>query len=471
MRLLLLFISALTVSSGCSNSNKLPNIIIFLVDDLGWSDLSCYGSEFYHTPHIDKLSQEGLQFTSAYTACTVCSPTRASILTGKYPARLHITDWIPGHQAVQGPKPSQKFIVPEIEQQLPLAETTLAELLKKRGYQTASVGKWHLGGEGYLPQDQGFDVNVAGNHKGSPPGYFFPYQRNNGYELAGLNQEGTEGEYLTDRLTEEARDFIINNKSNPFFLYFPHYAVHTPIQAKASLTEIYEKRVDPGYPQRNAEYAAMIHSVDQSLGRIVNLLDSLDISEHTLILFFSDNGGLEVRGDPPITRNIGIRAGKGSAYEGGIRVPLIMKWPGVIEPGRVSDQPVISNDFLPTIEEIVRIPLASESKDGISLLPLMQEATELPDRALYWHYPHYHPGGATPYSAIRAGDWKLLEFFEDGHHELYDLQKDQLEQNDLSQQFPGKVEELATKLASWREEVNAQMPTPNPEYQKNELSE
>lgn len=425
-----------------------PNFVFLLIDDLGATDLGCLGSTFYETPHLDRMAREGMKFTTAYAACTVCSPTRASILTGQYPGRLHLTDWIAGHK-----RPFAKLKVPEFHQQLPHGEVTLAEALKPLGYATASIGKWHLGGDGHLPETQGFDRNVGGTHRGQPPSYFDPY------DIPTLPNRKA-GEYLTDRLTDEAERFLEENRVRPFFLYLPHFGVHTPLQAKAELVAKYKAKAKPGEPHSNAVYAAMIESVDTSVGRLLKKLDELKLAERTVVLFFSDNGGLLSS-----TTNLGLRAGKGSAYEGGVRVPLLVRWPGSVKPGSVCATPVISVDFFPTLLELAGgKPAAEHIVDGVSLVPLLRQRG-VPNRdALYWHYPHYHPGGATPYGAVRQGNWRFVEFFEDGRSELYDLAADPLEKVNLAEKQPDKAKELQANLAAWRKAVNAQMPSPNPNH-------
>ena len=435
------------------------NVIVFLVDDLGWTDLGSYGSDLYETPNIDRLAQEGVKFTNAYAACTVCSPTRASLMTGKYPARLHLTDWIAGHVNEYG-----KLRVPDWTQYLPPEETTLAEVAKSANYATASVGKWHLGDDTiYYPQHQGFDLNVAGYYRGQPPSYFAPYVR--GEDTIPYLAEGPPGEYLTDRLTEEASRFIRQHRAEPFLLYLPYYAVHTPIQAKDSLTAYYRQKHQPGMQHFNPEYAAMIHTTDQSVGRLMQLLDSLALSERTTIIFTSDNGGLSFRGQ--VTNNAPLRAGKGSAYEGGVRVPMIVKRPQHAPQGQVSDEPVITMDVFATVADILRAPAQPSSRyqDGISLLEELQDTAAVLDRdALFWHYPHYHPGGARPYSAVRQNNFKLIEFLEDQRLELYDLEEDIGETTNLVAELPEIANELYDRLDTWRKEVDAQMPTPNPNY-------
>jgi arylsulfatase A-like enzyme len=429
-----------------------PNVVLILADDLGWTDLSCYSSDLYETPNIDRLARDGIKFTQAYSACTVCSPTRAAILTGKYPARLHVTDWIPGL-----PPENPKLLVPEWTKFLSLDEVTMARALKNAGYATASIGKWHLGGEQYYPDKHGFDINVAGTDAPAPKSYFAPYN------IATLT-EGPEGEYLTDRLGDEAVRFIEQHKEKPFFLYWPHFAVHMPIQGKQALVQKYRAKKRPGLHQTNAVYAAMIESMDESVGRVRRKLEELKLADHTIVIFASDNGGRV-----PTTSNYPLRVGKGSCYEGGTRVPLIVYWPNVTKPGSVCETPVISMDLFPTLLEIAGAPSETIHRgvDGVSLLPLLRQTGESKRDALFWHYPHYQHyqlGGTTPYGAIRAGDFKLIEFFDDMRVELYNLRDDIGEQHDLAARMPDKAAELRARLHAWRKEVGAQMPSRNPSY-------
>jgi arylsulfatase A-like enzyme len=445
-----------------------PNIVFILIDDMGWKDLGCYGSTFYETPNCDKLASQGVRFTNAYAACPVCSPTRASILTGKYPARLHLTDWLPGRADM----PSQKLLRPKFNQFLPSEETTLADALKPLGYTSASIGKWHLGGKDYYPEKHGFDLNIGGNERGSPPTYFYPYKGKNGVGVPGL-EDGAEGEYLTDRLTDEAVKFIAANKDRPFFLYFAHYAVHIPLEAKKDVVEKYRAKGKPGDEQNNPIYGAMVESVDDSVGRVLKELDDLKIADRTIVFFMSDNGGLSVKegANTPSTSNAPLRAGKGYLYEGGVREPMMVRWPGVAKPG-VCDAPVCSIDFYPTIVEMVGAPVGARSGDraptravdGVSLAPLLRGEGEPKRDALYWHYPHYSNQGGRPSGAVRQGDFKLIEFYEDGKLELYNLKEDIGEQHDSAEKMPEKTKELHGMLKAWRTAVDAQMPTANPDY-------
>jgi arylsulfatase A-like enzyme len=428
-----------------------------LVDDMGWTDIGCGGSKYYETPNIDQLAKDGMRFTDAYSACTVCSPTRAAILTGKSPARLQITDWIAGHE-----RPFARLTIPEWTKYLPLEEETLAEKLKAKGYATASIGKWHLGGPAFYPEKQGFDVNIGGTDRGSPPSYFSPYG------IATLS-DGPKGEFLTDRLTSEAINFMEENKEKPFFIYLPHYAVHTPIQAKPEVVAKYQKKA-PSRGHSDPVYAALVESVDDSVGRLRAALEKLALRENTLFIFTSDNGGLShlvnakgwSRGP---TDNSPARLGKGSAYDGGVRVPFIAVWPEVIPQGEKCDVPVISYDVLPTVLAAVSgTEVKSQGIDGESLMPLLTQKDLIKRGAIYWHYPHYHPGSATPYSATREGDWKLIEFYEDSRVELYNLRRDPGETQNMAEVDGDVTERLLKQLHQWRADVGAHEPEGNPDF-------
>ena len=437
-----------------------PNVIIILVDDMGWTDGGCFGSKFYQTPELDSLAKNSMRFTSAYAACAVCSPTRAALMTGKYPARLHLTDYIPG----EGAPKNSLLQIPNWQQHLPREETTLAAALGKLGYKTAHIGKWHLGGGEFLPEHMGFDTNIAGGEMGQPASYFWPYGATNQvHRVPGLGDRGGQkGEYLTDRLTDEALNFISANKHQPFYLNLCHYAVHAPLMGKQELIDAAADR--PGADgQSNTVYAAMLKSVDESVGRIVKKLEELHLNDRTLIIFTSDNGGAVHFGKPPATSNFPLRNGKGTSYEGGLRVPLIVKLPGVTHPGSVSDIPVITMDFFPTIMELANAgqPGSPRALDGVSLLPLLKGEKQPPHAELFWHYPHYwNSGKVSPYSVARIGEWKLIRFYETGREELYNLDKDLSEKNDLSTMFPAKRKQLSERLDAWLKEVNAQMPVP-----------
>jgi arylsulfatase A-like enzyme len=449
------FALLLTAYIAANAAAASPNVILIVADDLGWKDLGCYGSSFYQSPNLDGLARDGMRFTSNYSACTVCSPTRAALLTGKYPARLHITDWIPGQ-----PPENPKLIVPDFTKQLPLDEVTIAERLKDAGYATASIGKWHLGGKEFYPEKQGFDINIAGTDFPQPrPGYFAPYNIE-------TIEQGPEGEYITDRLTGEAVKFIREKSDVPFFLYLPHFAVHTPIQAKGRLIARHEKRLRElgDTEQTNAPYAAMIESLDQSVGRIRKTLGELGIADNTIIIFTSDNGGRV-----PTTSNAPLRVGKGSCYEGGVRVPLIVYWPGVTKAGSETGVPTISMDLFPTILNMAGQNVTGEC-DGASVVALLRDDGKMAGRTLYWHYPHYQhyqQGGTTPYSAIRKGDYRLIEFLDDSRVELYNVRKDIGERHNIAGANPELVKELREDLQTWRASVNAQMPTQNLKYDPN----
>ena len=469
--LALLLIALLCIS--CSRKETKPNIVFILVDDLGYTDLSCYGSSFHETPNLDRLASRGMVFNSAYSSSPVCSPTRASIMTGKYPARVNITDWIPGND----PK-DRKLTGPADRHQLALEEETIAEVMKKNGYHTFFAGKWHLGDTGYFPGNQGFDINKGGHHMGQPPGgYYSPYKNP-------MLEDGPEGEYLTDRLADEALEFIQSVDNEPFFLFLSFYTVHTPIQASRKHIEYFREKKeslgDGGEPvlvsehsgsttvnQVNADYASMVFSMDKNTGRIMDYLDERGLSENTYIIFTSDNGGLTTlwKDRPAPTSVKPLRAGKGWCYEGGIRVPLIISGPGISSGS--NDVPVISNDFYSSILDMAGIPLEPQQHpDGLSLFPLLTANEAPPREAIYWHYPHYHGSQWTPGAAIRKGEWKLIEFYHYGKSELYNLEEDIGETRELSDKYPEKTKELKALLRKMQEETGALLPRPNPDFQK-----
>ncbi|MHC5023158.1 MAG: sulfatase [Planctomycetota bacterium] len=439
-----------------------PNIVLFLVDDLGWADLGCFGSDFYRTPRIDRLARDGMLFTDAYASAPVCSPTRAALQSGLYPARLRITDWIPGVRY-----PHARLRVPDFTQELPLEITTIAEALRPAGYATLHVGKWHLGDEPFYPRAQGFDVNIGGHSKGAPATYFHPYQSKPDaavdWSVRNLPPGGQDGDYLTDRLTDEAIRLIEQHRDRPFFLHLSFYTVHTPIEGKPDLVEQYRARKKPELKQQNAAYAAMVHNLDENVGRVLETLDALDLAGNTIVIFTSDNGGVT-----GITNNHPLRAGKGFLYEGGIRVPMIVRWPGVVTPNRQSDTVVTSIDLLPTIVEMAGVAAATDedrSIDGLSLVPQLRDPAARWDReAVFWHYPHYHTPKRPPTGAVRAGDWKLIEFYEDGRVELYDLRSDPGEKHDLAGEHRERAAALQRRLHEWLVETGAQMPTINADF-------
>ncbi len=457
---------------------KKPNIIFILIDDMGWRDLGCYGSLFYETPNIDHLAKTGMRFTDAYAASPVCSPTRASIMSGKYSASVGLTDFIGGNS--RGRLISAPYI-----RYLPSNEKSIAKALKEGGYTTWHIGKWHLGDRPYYPENHGFDVNVGGCHWGHPlKGYFSPYHIE-------TMEDGPEGEYLTDRLTDEAIGLIQNHPGGSFFMNFWHYAVHTPIQSKQVDIDKYEIKKDilrlgsvqefedgDNFPcehkkdirikrrlvQSDTHYAAMIDNLDYNIGRLINAVREAGQEDNTIIIFTSDNGGLSTSERSP-TCNHPLNEGKGWMYEGGVREPLIIKWPGVIQEGSLCNVPVTSPDFYPTLLEAAGLDLIPEQHtDGISLLPLLKGSTAFDREAIYWHYPHYGNQGGTPGSSIRMGDYKLIKFYEDNHIELYNLKDDINEMYDLSLEKFDIAEDMLNRLREWCCKTGARIPKVNEDY-------
>lgn len=489
----LIFIFILTVLVSCdqrkADDSEKPNIIFILIDDLGYTDLGCYGSTFYETPNIDQLAQDGVRFTNSYSASAVCSPTRASIMTGKYPARLKLTDWIgPDQWHYDGP-----LETPKNRDHLPLEEITLGDAFKNNGYSTCYIGKWHLGSPEYYPEHQGFDINIAGNDAGAPPSYFYPYINKSWEglswpsELKELQENGEEGEYLTDRLTEEAIRFIDTAQNKPFFLYLAYYTVHIPLQAKEEYiekyrqkakqleidsSEVWETDIHESYVrqvQNHPVYAGMVQSMDENVGRIRAYLEKQGLAENTIIVFTSDNGGYstsnfikenrEFKPDNIPTSVKPLRTGKGWYFEGGIKIPTIIYQPGKDAPDEVYET-VISTDFYPTLLEMAGLEtLPEQHVDGISLLPLLTGEKEMLTREnVFWHYPHYHGYGEVPASAIRKGKYKLVYRYQDEKPYLYDLKNDVAEQYDLTEKLPGIKNELLKDLKNWLTEVDAELP-------------
>ena len=476
-----------TILSGKTEKQK-PNVIFILLDDFGYTDCGCYGSTFYETPNIDRLAREGIRFTNAYAACPVSSPTRASMMTGRYPVNTGITDWIPGRQATNSGSPSDKLVALPFKLQLDTEEITIAEVLRKNEYSTMISGKWHLGTDPkYWPENQGFDINKGGYSAGQPNksrtsnGYFSPYGNPR-------LEDGPEGEYLTDRQTDEAIKFIETSRNKPFFVYLSYYAVHNPMQGKEYLIQKFTHKADSmgltkmeaftrekewiresmsdNFKERiiqsNPVYAAMIYSVDENIGKLFARLRELGLDKNTIIIFTSDNGGLSTSEGSP-TCNSPLRAGKGWLYEGGIRVPLIIKYPGETKPGTERKTPVSSVDFFSTIIEITKSEPVSVKTDGISIVPLLKK-DKMKTRPLYWHYPHYSNQGVEPGSAVRLGKYKLIDNFEKGKQELYDLENDLSETKDISSSNPEKTRELFKLLENWRNKTNAKMMEPNPKW-------
>ena len=442
-----------------SNEDMKPNVIFILVDDLGWNDLGYTGSKFYESPNIDTLSNYSFQFTNAYSASPVCSPTRASIMTGKHPSRVNITDWIPGNDPKDKP-----LLGPKDLDALPLEEITIAEELKSSGYNTFYVGKWHLGSQGSYPEDHGFDINIGGFEKGSPMGgYYSPYKNP---KLS----DGPEGEYLTDRLTDEALGLIKNrDSSKPFALFLSYYNVHTPIQANLEYVDYFKEKLsrmndnvvrtrDEGdaltrLNQTDAEYASMVYAVDKNIGKLINGLKDNELYENSLIIFTSDNGGLSTLRRVAPTSVYPLRAGKGWLYEGGIKIPQLIKLPGNIEK-EIVDDITVSYDLFPTILDVAGI--RNENKiDGISLIPRLLEKSKIDRENVYWHFPHYHGSLWKPGSAIRSGDWKLIFDYESNEAKLFDLKEDPSELNDISNLFNEEKERLIVELEKMKKETNA----------------
>ena len=451
-----------------SNEDMKPNVIFILVDDLGWNDLGYTGSKFYESPNIDTLSNYSFQFTNAYSASPVCSPTRASIMTGKHPSRVNITDWIPGNDPKDKP-----LLGPQDLDGLPHEEITIAEELKSSGYNTFYIGKWHLGSEGSYPEDHGFDINIGGFEKGSPMGgYYSPYKNP---KLS----DGPEGEYLTDRLTNEALGLINNRDARkPFALFLSFYNVHTPIQANLEYVDYFKEKLSKmndnvvrtrdevealtRLNQTDAEYASMVYAVDENIGKLINGLKDNGLYENSLIIFTSDNGGLSTLRRVAPTSVYPLRAGKGWLYEGGIKIPQLIKLPGNIEK-EIVDDITVSYDLFPTILDVAGI--RNENKiDGISLIPRLLEKSKIDRENVYWHFPHYHGSLWKPGSAIRSGDWKLIFDYESNEAKLFDLKEDPSELNDISNLFNEEKDRLIIELEKMKKETNANFVSINPKY-------
>ena len=459
-----------------SCAEKRENFVFILVDDLGWTDLGYMGSTFYETPNIDLLSQESIQFNNAYASGSVCSPSRASIMTGRHPARVGITDWIPGND-----KQNEKLLGPQDLDQLPLTEKTLANAFKAANYATFYAGKWHLGDQGYFPEDQGFEINKGGHKAGSPPGgYYTPY---NNPKLS----DGPEGEYLTDRLTNETIQFLNEVGQKPFFIFLSFYSVHTPIQPNKNHIDKFNKKLEQlgidgtaireegngitTLDHHNAAYASMLFALDKNIGKLVKSLKEQGLYENTTLVFTSDNGGLSTlsksRNRKAPTSVLPLRAGKGWLYEGGIRVPLLIKPANYSGEARNSAEPIIGHDFYPTLLSMAGIEIEKNIVlDGVDLSPLIQKNKPLEREDLFWHYPHYHGSGWTPGAAIRQGDWKLIEFHESNSIELYNLKNDLSEKEDLSLRFPEKVIELKNRLRELQKSMMAKSARINPNFKK-----
>ena len=457
---------AINDSKKAESKHDQPNVILFYIDDLGWTDVGFNGSKYYETPNIDRIANEGINFTNAYANAPNCAPSRACLMSGQYSPRHGI--YTVGNSD-RGKSKTRKIVPTPNKKILDASFYTLGEMIRDAGYETAFMGKWHLGeGKETGPRGQGFDKNVGGLEWGHPKKYFSPYK--NPYL-----PDGPEGEYLTDRLTDEALDFMSTKRDKPFFLMLSHYAVHTPIKAKPLLIEKYEAKSPVG-EHKNPTYAAMIESVDMGIGRMLRYLQENEIAENTIVIFYSDNGGLG-----RVTSNSPLRGSKGMLYEGGIRVPLAIRWPKRIKPKQTNPTPVIGTDLYPTLMNLVGGEVPSDlTLDGTDLTSLIVENKPLKRDAIYWHFPAYLQGRykgsrnkdpffrTRPGSVVRTGDWKLIEYFEDGGLELYNLKDDISEQTNLAQSNPAKRESLHTLLKTWRKNVNAPIPTePNSKYDPN----
>jgi len=456
-----------------AGNKKLLNFVFLLIDDFGWMDIGANNPHcFYETPNIDRLARSGMNFTNGYAANPVCSPTRYSIMTGKYPSRVDATNFFSG-------KRPGRFNPGELNDRMSLSEITLAEALKEHGYKTAFAGKWHLGpDEQYWPENQGFDVNIGGWATGWPHGgYFAPFENP---RLADYSK----GSHLPKVLTDESLAIMEQYKDKPFLLYLAYYSVHTPLQGRQDLIAKYQAKRDKllaedatefgpaeqvwpeGKERRvrirqcHAVYGAMVEAMDEQIGRVLNRLEELGIADNTAVILMSDNGGLSTSEGSP-TSNLPLRGGKGWLYEGGIREPFLVRWPGVTRPGSRCDVPVVSTDFYPTILEMAGLPAkSSQHLDGVSLVPLLEGRKRIDRDAIYWHYPHYSNQGGFPGGAVRMGDWKLIERFEDGRIHLYNLERDIGERKDLASEHPQRVRRMRTKLHAWYSQVDAKFLQP-----------
>lgn len=464
------FVPAIMLCGALRAADDRPNVVFILADDLGWRDLSISGSTFHETPHIDRIGSSGVQFVQGYATCQVCSPSRASIMTGKYPARLHITDWIGAKSGYEW-KRNGRILPVDYEHQLPAEDTTLAEAFREVGYSTFFAGKWHLGDKGSWPENHGFEVNRGGHHRGSPPGGFFSPYRNPTLE------DGPPGESLPLRLGQETADFIRGQNGRPFFAYLSFYSVHAPIQTSRERWQRYQRKAEAGglaverflidrtLPVRQVQdcpiYAGMVEAMDEAVGHVLTTLDNLDLTDNTIIVFTSDNGGVS-SGDAYATSNLPLRGGKGRQWEGGVREPYLISGPGIAS--GVCDVPVTGTDFYPTLLELCGLPLRpTQHADGVSLVPLLKGGP-FPDRDLFWHYPHYGNQGGEPSSMIRRGPWKLIHYWEDGRRELYNLERDVQESTDVAASHSDLVATLGEALESWLTKVEAAIPQPDPRF-------
>ncbi len=465
-------LAAVFVATCAFGSAAPPNVLFILADDLGLHDLSGEGSSYYESPNIDRLKMDGMSFSQGYAACSVCSPSRASIMLGTFPSRHGITEWI-GAASGTAWKRNGKILPAEYAHELPSEPTSLAEAFRDAGYRTFFAGKWHLGGEGSLPEDHGFEVNVGGNHRGSPHGgYFSPYKNPQ-------MKDGPAGELLPIRLANETVSFIEQNKQQPFLAYLSFYSVHGPIQTTEALWKKYVRKaggnpadrqrfkVDRTLPVRQVQdcpiYAGMIESMDDAVGVVLDALDRMGLAENTIVVFTSDNGGVS-SGDAYSTSNLPLRGGKGRQWEGGIREPYYIKAPGVTKPGSTCDTPVSGVDFYPTLLDLAGLDLRPQDhRDGVSLVPLLKGG-KIAQRALLWHYPHYSNQGGDPSSTLRRGNMKLIHYWEDGSDELYDLAGDPYETSDIAAANPEVVRTMRAELDRMLAETGAKIPAKDPRF-------
>ena len=449
-----------------------PNVVLILIDDMGLHDLSVEGSKFYESPNIDKLARGGMRFTQGYATCRVCSPSRASIQLGQFTARHGITDWI-GARTGMDWKRDDRVLPAEYVDHLPHEDVSLAEAMKEGGYRTFFAGKWHLGNEGSFPTDHGFEINRGGHHRGSPPGgYFAPFKNP-------VLEDGPNGESLPMRLADETAQFIKSHKDQPFFAMLSFYSVHGPVQTTQELWAKYQKKaeslperaerfkVDRTMPVRQIQdhpvYAGMVEVTDKAVGHVMDALEELGLTESTIVIFTSDNGGVS-SGDAFATSNLPLRGGKGRQWEGGIREPYYIRYPRVTKANSTSNVPVTGADFYPTILDLCGLPMRPKQHvDGVSLVPLLR-GESIPERPLYWHYPHYGNQGGEPGSIIRVGDWKLIHYYEDGRNELYHLKTDPSEEIDIAFSYPAKTTKMWKQLDRWLDSVNAKRPKPDPRF-------
>ncbi len=440
--------SALPTEASAQRSRP-PNFVFVLADDLGWRQLGCYGSGYYESPNIDRLAAQGMRFTDAYAACPVCSPTRASIMTGKYPARLHLTDFIKGGR----PPKDSPLAHPVWQKHLPLEEVTIAEALKREGYETASFGKWHLSQDKMPPKSLPFNPDKQGFDE-----HFVTYKPSGGMKQEWQTPE--DDGHNVDLITRKSLAFMEDNRDKPFFLYVSHNTIHNPLMEREAAVDRFRDKAGSELAENNPIIGAMIERLDRSVGVLMAKLDELELADDTVFVFFSDNGGLEKE-----AAQTPLRSGKANLYEGGIRVPLIVRWPGHVRVGTLNGSLVSSVDMFPTLLEMAGSSKTYDAIDGVSIVSALTQGTTLKREAIYWHYPHYHSAGTGPSGAVRMGKYKLIEWYEplllgrEKQVELYDLDQDLGESRDLAGEMPKKAEELRRRLATWRGSVGAQMPT------------